>query len=112
MNRNGQGLLFRIRLGSRWMTLWFLGVIPLGFIHLPSVILIQKADPDDYFRGGFLRWILLWRYWFWPSSPGRQPHAGHYLIMTRDGIHIWMRLRSGLHYQLREAVHRAKTGLG
>jgi hypothetical protein len=34
-----------------------------------------------------------------------------FLIQTVSGTRIWLRLRSGLHYQLREAVHRNQTGL-
>ncbi len=93
------------------MTLWFLGLIPVGVLSLSCIEHIQKADRWDFLCGGAKRWLLPWRYWFWPSSPGPQPHAGLYEIRTRHGLRIWIRLRSGLHYQLREYSHRARTGL-
>lgn len=111
MKRGRQGILFRIRLGSCWLSLWFLGVLPLGLIRLSSITHIQNAERGDFFRGGVRRWLMPWGYWLWPASPGNQPHVGVYLLVTRRGSHVWMRLRSGLHYQLREFVHRAKTGL-
>ena len=112
MKRGRQGILFRIRLSERRLSLWLLGVVPLGVVPLESVKYIQQRDMAEFWKPGVRRVFFPWRYWFWPSSPGRPPgpKPGLFLIRTRRGTLIWVRLRSGLHYQLREWVHRRQTG--
>lgn len=112
MKRGMQGVLFQIRLGPDLISLWFLGVVPLAFVSLRSVEYIQQREMADFWRWGLRRLFIPWRYWFWPSSPGRRsPQRGAFVMKTRRGTYIWMRLRSGLHYQLRHQVHVRQTGL-
>lgn len=112
MKRGRQGRLFRIRLSRRWLSLWLLGFLPLGWIRLDRIVGVEQREVGEFWRPGLKRTLLAWRYWLWPSSPGRAlPRPGMFVVRTSSGARVWMRLRSGLHYQLREAVHRNRTGL-
>jgi hypothetical protein len=112
MKRGRQGKIFRIRLGDRWLTLWLLGILPVGWVRLDRIDGIEQREIREFWRPGIKRLFQAWRYWLWPSSPGRvMPRPGTFVVRTASGAQIWMRLRSGLHYQLREAVHRNRTGL-
>jgi len=105
-----QGFVFHVVLGRKWLGLWFLGVVPVAGVRLGRIRNIRGTAHHEYWDGGWERWARPWRYWSWPGSPGnpRDVPQGHYVIETDAGTHIWLRLRSGLHYKLREAVHRQR----
>lgn len=89
-----------------------MGVVPVAFVSLHSVEYIQQREIEEFWRLSLKRLFLPWRYWIWLSSPGRRtPRKGHFMLKTRRGTCIWMRLRSGLHYQLRHQIHVRQTGL-
>lgn len=108
MKRGRQGVLFRLRLGKSRLSLWFLGVLPLGWIRLASVVSITQSFRGDVWAGGFRRWLRPWRYWVWPGAPrGGRSKGSVFVIETRGGTKVWVCLRPGLHYLLRETVHEA-----
>ena len=108
MKRGRQGFFFRVRLGKETLSLWFLGVIPLGVVRLKHVVSISQTFRSEFWSGGAHRIFCPWRYWVWPGTPpGPQAKHSIFLLETRGGTRIWLRLRAGLHYQLREAVHAA-----
>lgn len=113
-NKKGrQGRLFRVRLGKRWLSLWLMGVFPLGFVRLAKVNAISQSTRSDFWQCGWRRVFLPWRYWFWPGVRGaRHPRPSLFLLETEKGTRVWMYLRAGLHYQLREAVHRNRLQRG
>gem|GEM_PF-1763629 len=112
MKSGRQGRLFRVRLGKQKLTLWLLGFVPVGWIRLDAIEGIQQRGMTEFWLPNLKRVFLPWRYWYWPTSPGvRPPRSGTFQIRTHHGTRIWVRLRSGLHYQIREAVHRSRTGL-
>lgn len=105
--RGRQGILFRVRLGRRTLSLWFLGLIPLGVIRLNQVCAISQTCRRDFWRWSWRRLLMPWRFWFWPCVRCVQhPRPALFLVETESGASVWMYLRAGLHYQLREAVHR------
>lgn len=112
MKAGRQGRLFRVRLSEHRLTLWLCGFIPVGWVNLKSIEGIQQRGMTEFWSPHPKRIVFPWRYWFWPTSPGvRPPRSGTFQIRTHHGTRIWVKLRSGLHYQLREAVHRSRTGL-
>ena len=109
-----QGALFQVVLSQKWLSLWLFGLIPVAGVRLVKIRTLRSSNHREFWEGGLERWGKCWRYWSWPGSPGppRQVFQGHYLIETVKGTHIWVRLRSGMHYKLREATHRQQmTGV-
>ena len=107
MKRSYQGFIFRVRLSRRWLSLWFLGLFPLGAVRLSKISTISQGTRGEYWQGGFHRFFCPWRYWVWPGKPRtRELKPGLFILETETGTKIWVMLRSGLHYQLRDGVHR------
>ena len=104
------GLLFAYALSREWLALKLFRVIPLARVRLARVVYIRQRVWSDL--GELVGHAVKrpFRSWYWPHPfflGGAGRHAP-YVIGTEQGTRIYIRLRTGFHYRLRDAVGRAR----
>lgn len=105
------GYVWCYELTSERLRLKLFRAIPLGSISLRNVVYIRQRSSDDL--AGLLKEVVLkpFRTWYWPHpAVSRHPsHSTPYVIRTRRGTHVFVRLRSSFHYRLRAAIGAARA---
>lgn len=105
------GLVFAYALSRDWLTLKLFRLIPLARVRLAKVIYIRQRVWSDVSELAGDAVKRPFRSWYWPHPiyfGGVGRHAA-YVIGTEDGTRIYVRLRTGFHYRLRDAVGRARV---
>lgn len=90
------------------MILSLFRLIPMWAIRLSSVENMRRSTHGEFFDLSPRRIFLFWKYWFWPYPMGMFgcPARAVYRIKLRYGFRVWVRLTTGVHYQLREYTNR------
>lgn len=105
------GYVWCYELTSERLRLKLFRTIPLGSISLRKVVYIRQRSSDDMAR--LFKDVVLkpFRTWYWPH-PAVSRHPGHstpYVIRTRGGTRVFVRLRGAFHYRLRAAIGAARA---
>lgn len=107
--RASQGLIWRMRLDKEGLTLWCFGILPLGRVRLDRVVSLNKGSRRDFYRWGWHRGFCWWRYWNWPGCRRyKGQRCDTFVIALESGTRIWLAMRPGFHYQIREKIHLAR----
>ncbi|MBP7275610.1 MAG: hypothetical protein KBA51_05350 [Kiritimatiellae bacterium] len=106
-----EGWFFAYQLTPDSIRLWWLRCIPLGRILLSNVSFLRQRSQTELtqlVRDTLTRPARSW-YWPHPLRMGR-PGFDHapYVLGTASGSRIYLKLRHGFHYRLREAIGRAR----
>lgn len=104
------GWVWCYELTSERLNLRLFRLLPIGSVALRRIVYIRQRGADD--MSGLFRDALLkpFKSWYWPH-PIMSYHRGHstpYIIRTDRGARIFVRLRSGFHYRLRDAMGNAR----
>lgn len=106
-----EGWIFAYQLTSGSLKLWCLRCIPLGRIRLSEVSFLRQRSQEELSRLARDAVTRPARSWYWPH-PFRMGRAGFdhapYVLGTTGGTRIYLRLKHGFHYRLREAIGRAR----
>ncbi len=102
-----QGVVFAYGLTRHHLVLALFRLLPLAWVRYEHIVYIRQRSGSD------VRSIFVpGRAWYWPHAwfLGR-PDFDHapYVIRTRSGREIFVRLRHGFHYALRDRVGRARA---
>lgn len=106
-----EGWVFAHGLTEDRLLLRLFRLFPLARVRLAEVEFLRQRSARDLSRlaGDTLRRPA--RSWYWPHPlfMGREgfDHAP-YVLGTRGGTRVFVRLRHGFHYRLREAIHHAR----
>ncbi len=102
-----QGVLFAYGLKRHRLVLALFRLLPIAWVRYEDIVYIRQRSAGD-FRSMFVPG----RAWYWPHAwfLGRADfdHAP-YVIRTRRGREIFVRLRHGFHYALRDRVGQARA---
>ena len=106
------GFVWCYELSADYLRLKLFRLITLGRISLGHIVYIRQRGGSDV--AALLRDMLFrpFRTWYWPH-PAMSYNAGFsmpYVIRTSHGIKVYVRLRSGYHYRLRDAMGNARAG--
>lgn len=106
-----EGWFFAYGLTSRALVLCLFRLIPIARVPLAEVAYLRQRSSRELRR--LVRDLFRHpgRSWYWPhplimGRPGFD-HAP-YVLATRRGARIYIRVNHGFHYRLREAINRAR----
>lgn len=102
-----EGFVFAHVLSNRALSLRLFRLLPVGYIRLDRVAYVRRRSPRDL-RNLFLPGRCY--YWPHPLFMGRAEfdHAP-YMIRMVNGAQVFVRMRHGFHYRLRDAIGRVKA---
>ncbi len=109
-NREQDGFIWCYELSSDHLALKLFQCLPLGRIRLSNVVYVRQRSAGDlaaWWRDFFLKPFRSW-YWPHPVMSHKVGHSTPYIIRTRSGNRIYVRLRGGFHYRLRDAIGKAR----
>ena len=108
-----QGFLFALVLGEEFLTLKLLRLLPLARVRLSDIVYIRQRSGRDLAAMAGDAILRPFRNWYWPHplfmGRGDFDHAP-YVIRTRGGVSVFVRLRHSFHWKLRDAVGNARAG--
>jgi hypothetical protein len=110
-----EGWVFAHGLTETHLHLRLFRLFPLAWVRLDTVEFLRQRSGRELtrFAGDAVR--RPGRAWYWPHPlfMGREgfDHAP-YVLGTCRGTRVFVRLRHGFHYRLREAIHRARHSGG
>lgn len=101
-----QGFVLAYELRGHMLTYKFLSLIPLARIDLRDAVQIRLSSFSEYMKTfGAHPWGT--RFWWTCGLRCRDSEAPVYLIRTcRKKRSCFVRLKAGMHYRLRMAIHR------
>lgn len=104
-----QGVVFAYGLLRHRFVLALFRVLPVAWVKYEDIVYIRQRSPTD-----FRSMLVPGQVWYWPHAwfLGR-PDFDHaaYVICTRRGRQILVRLRHGFHYALRDRVGQARAAV-
>lgn len=109
--RETDGVVFAYTLSRRRLTLKLFRLLPVGSVRLEHVLYIRQrsgADVHQLFRDMFTHPFRSW-YWPHPAMSYSKGQSTSYVLRTRRGCRLYVRMRTGFHYRLRDAVGQAKA---
>ncbi|MCX7818927.1 MAG: hypothetical protein N2652_06960 [Kiritimatiellae bacterium] len=102
-----QGIVFAYGLTRHRLILALFRLLPVAWVRYEHIVYIRQRSVDDLKSA-----LVPGRGWYWPHAwfLGRADfdHAP-YVIRTRAGRQIFVRLRHGFHYLLRDRVGEARA---
>ncbi len=106
-----EGWLWAIALDRRWLRLRLFRCITVARVALDDIRYVRQRSEGDLsrlFREAVRR---PFRCWYWPHGwMARGPNcSAPYLLHTRRGARIYLRLRPGFHYRLRAAIGEVRA---
>jgi len=105
-----EGTIFCYKLTKNMLWLTLFRILPLGWVRLSKVDTMRTSHSKEFFELTPHRMFIWWKYWHWPyslSMIGRRDKQ-IYLLETRGGYRVFVRLRTGMHYMLRTLIAEAQ----
>jgi hypothetical protein len=109
--KQSEGLIFRYTLTNQYLWLGIFGILPIAWVRLDRVENMRTSSSREFLELTPHRIFLWWKYWHWPYPLAMVGHRDKqvYVLKTRRGIRIFIRLRTGMHYMLRTLLPQAQA---
>ena len=107
--RQRQGVIFCYLLTNNHLWLMLFRIFPLACVRLNQIKTMRTASTREFFEMNAHRFFIWWKYWHWPYPLNMVGRRGItvYLLETRSGGRVFVRLKPGIHYMLRTLMNEA-----